>query len=110
VNQKGESPCAQRINLTAPWNYSELFITFWGCVRFTFIASLYNRVFEHPVALVDHLMYMGAGIAQSVYQLGYGLDDRGIGVRFPARGRNSPPRRPDRLWDHPASYAMYAGG
>jgi hypothetical protein len=29
-----------------------------------------------------------ARIAQSVQRLGYGLDDRGVGVRFPVRARN----------------------
>jgi hypothetical protein len=37
---------------------------------------------------------------------GYGLDDRGVGVRFPVESRIfSSPRRPD-----PASYPMGAGG
>jgi hypothetical protein len=38
---------------------------------------------------------------------GYGLDDRGVGVRVPVGSRIfSSPRRPDRLWGHPASYQM----
>jgi hypothetical protein len=33
---------------------------------------------------------------------GYGLDDRGVGVRFPVESRIfSSPRRPDRLWGPP---------
>jgi hypothetical protein len=33
---------------------------------------------------------------------GYGLDDRGVGVRFPVGSRIfSSPRRPDRLWGSP---------
>jgi hypothetical protein len=33
---------------------------------------------------------------------GYGLDDRGVGVRVPVRPRIlSSPRHPDRLWDPP---------
>jgi hypothetical protein len=33
---------------------------------------------------------------------GYGLDDRGVGVRVPVGSRIfSYPRRPDRLWDPP---------
>jgi hypothetical protein len=33
---------------------------------------------------------------------GYGLNDRGVGVRVPVRSRIfSPPRRPDRLWGPP---------
>jgi hypothetical protein len=33
---------------------------------------------------------------------GYGLDDRGVGVRFPVRSRIfSSPLRPDRLWGPP---------
>jgi hypothetical protein len=44
-------------------------------------------------------------IAQSVYRLGYGLDDRGPRVQFPAGGWeffSSPPRpkRPGREADH----------
>jgi hypothetical protein len=42
---------------------------------------------------------------------GYGLDDRGVGVRVPVGSRIfSSPRRPDRLWAHPASYTMGSGG
>jgi hypothetical protein len=51
----------------------------------------------------------GAGVAQSVYWLGYGLDERGS---FPGGGRFfifSPPR-PRRVWGPPASYQMGNGG
>jgi hypothetical protein len=42
---------------------------------------------------------------------GYELDDRGVGVRVPVGSWIfSSPRRPDRLWDHPASYPMGPGG
>jgi hypothetical protein len=34
---------------------------------------------------------------------GYGLDDRGVGVRVPVGSRTfSSPRRPDRLWGPPS--------
>jgi glutamine synthetase len=40
----------------------------------------------------------GAGTAT-----GYGLDDRGVGVRVPVRSRIfSSPRRPDWIWDPPS--------
>jgi hypothetical protein len=45
--------------------------------------------------------------------IGYGLDDRGFGVRIPVGSRIfSSPRRPDRLWGHPTSYRMgtFPGG
>jgi hypothetical protein len=46
------------------------------------------------------------GIATS-----YGLDDRGVGVRFPLGSRIfSSPRLSDGLWAHPASYQMGGGG
>jgi hypothetical protein len=36
-------------------------------------------------------------------EIGYGLDDRGVGVRVPLGSRIfSSPRRPDRLWDPPS--------
>jgi hypothetical protein len=42
---------------------------------------------------------------------GYGLDDRGVGVRVPVGSRIfSSPRRPDRLWGHPISYPVGTGG
>jgi hypothetical protein len=42
---------------------------------------------------------------------GYGLDDQGVGVRFPVEAKNfTSPCRPDRLWAHPASYPMRTGG
>jgi hypothetical protein len=42
---------------------------------------------------------------------GYGLDDRGVGVRVPVRSRIfSSPRHPDRLWGPPTSYSMGIGG
>jgi hypothetical protein len=35
--------------------------------------------------------------------IGYGLDDRGVGVQFPVGSRIfSSPRRPDRLWGPPS--------
>jgi hypothetical protein len=41
---------------------------------------------------------------------GYGLDDRGVGVRVPVGPRIfSSPRRPDPLWE-PTSYPMGTGG
>jgi hypothetical protein len=41
---------------------------------------------------------------------GYGLDDRGVRVRVPVGSRIfSCPRRPDQLWDHPASYPVGTG-
>jgi hypothetical protein len=43
---------------------------------------------------------VGDGIAT-----GYGLDDRGVGVRVPVGSRIfSSPSRPDRLWGPPSSY------
>jgi hypothetical protein len=49
---------------------------------------------------------MEAGIAT-----GYGLDNRGIGVRVTVGSRIfSSPRRPDRLWDPTASYPRGTGG
>jgi hypothetical protein len=45
----------------------------------------------------------GAGIAQSVQRLVYGLDDRGVGVRVPVWSRiYSTSRRPDRLRGPPS--------
>jgi hypothetical protein len=42
---------------------------------------------------------------------GYGLDDRGVGVRVPVGSRSfSSPRRPDRSAAHPASYPMCTRG
>jgi hypothetical protein len=42
---------------------------------------------------------------------GYGLDDRGVGIRVPVGSSIfTSPYRPDRLWVHPASYAMDTGG
>jgi hypothetical protein len=41
---------------------------------------------------------------------GYELDDQGVGIRVPVGSRVfSSPRRPDRLWAHPASYPMRTG-
>jgi hypothetical protein len=41
----------------------------------------------------------------------YGLDGRGAGVRVPLGSRIFySPRRPDRLWVHPASYPLDSGG
>jgi hypothetical protein len=59
--------------------------------------------------IVLHLV--GGGMAQSVQRLGYGMNGRGIGVLFPARGR-------DFLLNdaqtgsvaHPAFFAMGTGG
>jgi hypothetical protein len=46
-----------------------------------------------------------AGIAT-----GYGLDDRGVGVRVPVGSRIfSSPRRPDRLWGPPSLSNGYQG-
>jgi hypothetical protein len=33
---------------------------------------------------------------------GYGLDDRGVGVRVPVESRIFSPRSPDRLWGPPS--------
>jgi hypothetical protein len=42
---------------------------------------------------------------------GYGMDDRGVGVKVPVGSIIfSPLRRPDRLGDHPASCPMGTGG
>jgi hypothetical protein len=42
---------------------------------------------------------------------GYGLDDRGVGVRVPVGSRIlSSPRRLDRLWVHATSYPVGTGG
>jgi hypothetical protein len=53
------------------------------------------------------LRALGIGIAT-----GYGLDEKGIGVRVPVGLRIfSSPRRPDRVWGpHPVSYRMGTGG
>jgi hypothetical protein len=43
---------------------------------------------------------------------GYGLDDRGVGVRVPVGSRIFFPRHPDRFWGpqkHPVSYPMVPG-
>jgi hypothetical protein len=41
---------------------------------------------------------------------GYGLDDRGVGVRVPVGSRIfSSPRRPDQLWGPPSLYPIGAG-
>jgi hypothetical protein len=42
---------------------------------------------------------------------GYGLDDRGVGVRVPVGSRIfSSPRRPDRLWSSPSLLSSGYGG
>jgi hypothetical protein len=42
---------------------------------------------------------------------GYGLDDRGAGVRVPLGSRiSSSPRRSDRFWGHTVSYPMVSAG
>jgi hypothetical protein len=46
--------------------------------------------------------YKRAGTAQSGIATGYGLDDRGVGVRVPVVSKIfSSPSRPDRLWGPP---------
>jgi hypothetical protein len=50
---------------------------------------------------------MRAVIAQSVWRLGYGLDNRGSRVRFPAgTGNFSHPRVQNGSGAHPASYPV----
>jgi hypothetical protein len=45
---------------------------------------------------------LGSGDSSVGIATGYGLDDRGVGVRVAVRSRIfSSPRRPDRLWDPP---------
>jgi len=44
----------------------------------------------------------GAGILQSVQLLGYGLDNEGIMIRFPARPRGCPfIQSPEQFWRKP---------
>jgi hypothetical protein len=51
------------------------------------------------------LIKLGVGIAT-----GYGLDDRGVGVRVPVESRIFfSPRRPDLLWGPPSLSNGYAG-
>jgi hypothetical protein len=41
---------------------------------------------------------------------GYGLDDRGVGVRVPVESIFSCPQHPDRFWGRLVSYPMGTGG
>jgi hypothetical protein len=52
-----------------------------------------------------------AGMAQSVEQLGYRLDDQGFGVRFPAGGRDSSIHHNVQTGSgaYPASYTIVTG-
>jgi hypothetical protein len=55
--------------------------------------------------------FFGAGIAQSLSRLGYGLGGRGVGVRFPAEARDFCLLHNVQTGSgaHPASYAMDTG-
>jgi hypothetical protein len=62
---------------------------------------------------VTYLLYLTGRKGDSVLGIatGYGLYDRGVGVRVPVESRiSSSPCRPDRLGDHPASYPIGTGG
>jgi hypothetical protein len=61
---------------------------------------------------IDQDHTTGAGIAQSVWRLGYGLNDQGSRVRFPAWAGNFSPhhRVQNGAGTHPASYPMDTGG
>jgi hypothetical protein len=55
-----------------------------------------------PIYLKLELFLAGSGIAVVGIATGYGLDDRGVGVRVPVGARIfSSPRRPYRLWGSP---------
>jgi hypothetical protein len=68
---------------------------------FFFINSLY---FLHETSNSRKLYIVGSWQRDSAVGIatGYGLDDRGVGVRVPLGSRIfSSPRLPDRLWDPP---------
>jgi hypothetical protein len=80
-----------------------------SCQKLHFIAVLSFGMDPQPC--------QGAVIAQSVQRLGYGLDDRGSGVRFPAGAGNFSlhHRVQNGSGAHPASYPVgtrcsFAGG
>lgn len=50
-----------------------------------------------------------SGIAQSVYLLGCGLDDRGVVVHFLTRARGFSLQRPDRVWGPSSLQASSSG-
>jgi hypothetical protein len=59
------------------------------------LSNVAHAIQELFFKIIEHSMCIRAVIAQSVYRLGYGLDDRGSRARFPAGAGNffsSPPR------------------
>jgi hypothetical protein len=74
------------------------------------LSSILNKVLLHFAQYLQGnarkiiLVWHGREIQDSAVDIatGYGLDDRGVGIRVPVGSRIfSPPRRPDRLWDLP---------
>jgi hypothetical protein len=63
--------------------------------------------FEALVRIPKNLVIVAVLWAKNT---GYGMDDRGVGVRLPVGSSNfSFPRRSDRLWAHPTFYPMIIG-
>jgi hypothetical protein len=60
------------------------------------------------IAIFLYYTFVGMSRGSAVcIATGFGLDDRGFGVRVPVGSRIlSCPRRPDRLWGPRASYPM----
>jgi hypothetical protein len=62
----------------------------------------YKRVTYIKISYFSNTYYNSSRDSVVVIATGYGLDDRGVGVRVPVESRIfSSPRRPDRLWGSP---------
>jgi hypothetical protein len=71
--------------------------------------DLSERDFWNVVFVCTYVCIKSRGSSGGIVT-GYGLDDRGVGVRFPIGSTIFiAPYRPDRLWAHPASYPMCMG-
>jgi hypothetical protein len=72
-------------------------------------ARAYTRTHTHTLSLSLSLSLCRDSVVGTA--TGYGLDHRGFGVRVPVGSKIfSSPRRPNRLWSHPASsYPMGTG-
>jgi hypothetical protein len=79
--------------------------------RTAYIGPKRTNLILDPLILAQVLLPNGKMDSSVGIAPGYGLDDRGVGVRVPVRLRIfSSPRRPDRLWVHLTSYPMGTRG
>jgi hypothetical protein len=68
------------------------------------LRNLLQKFYISQVQIIVFTLYsMGSRDSVVSIATGYGLDDRGVGVRASVGSRNfSAPRRPDRFWGPPS--------